>query len=90
MLGEPNALVDFLDAELLAGQHGGDVDFLAMQAEPSAGGDENVAIMEGIGQFGLAVIGARCGGVELGRALHVQGLVRASGIELAQEGVKAL
>ena len=31
--GEPNALVDLLDAEPLTGQHGGDVDPLAMQAE---------------------------------------------------------
>jgi hypothetical protein len=30
---EPNALVDLLDAELLASQHDGDVDSLAMQAE---------------------------------------------------------
>jgi hypothetical protein len=29
---EPNALVDLLDAEPLTGQHGGDVDPLAMQA----------------------------------------------------------
>jgi hypothetical protein len=29
---EPNAVVDFLDAEFLTGQHGGDVDPLAMQA----------------------------------------------------------
>ena len=33
---EPNALVDFLDAKLLAGQHRGDIDPLAMQAEPVA------------------------------------------------------
>ena len=46
---EPNAVVDFLDAELLAGQHDRDVDLLAMQAEPSAGRDENVAVMERIG-----------------------------------------
>jgi hypothetical protein len=39
---EPNAFVDFLDSELLAGQHGRDVDPLAMQAEPTASGDENV------------------------------------------------
>ena len=32
---EPNAFVDFLDAEFLAGQHGWDVDPLAMQAEPT-------------------------------------------------------
>jgi len=55
---EPNAVVDLLDAESLTSQHGGDVDPLAMQAEPSAGGDENVAVMERIGQFGQAVITA--------------------------------
>jgi hypothetical protein len=37
---EPNAVVDFLDAESLAGQHGRDVDPLAVQAEPSTCGDE--------------------------------------------------
>src|SRR6185312_1736989 len=56
---EPDAVVDFLDAELLAGQHGRDVDLLAMQAEPSAIGDENVAVVERIGQLGQAVIAAR-------------------------------
>jgi hypothetical protein len=38
--GEPNAVVDLLDAEPLTGQHGGDVDPLAMQAEASAGGEK--------------------------------------------------
>jgi len=28
---QPNAVIDLLDAEPLAGQHGGDVDLLAMQ-----------------------------------------------------------
>jgi hypothetical protein len=46
---EPNALVDFLDTELLACQHGEDVDPLAMQAASSAGGDDDVTIMEWIG-----------------------------------------
>ena len=45
---EPNALVDFLDAEFLAGQHGGDVDPFAMQAEPPASGDQHFAIVKGI------------------------------------------
>jgi hypothetical protein len=35
---EPNAVVDFLDAELLAGQHGLDVHPFAMQAEAHASG----------------------------------------------------
>ena len=40
---EPNALVDLLDAELLAGEHEGDVDSLAVQAEAAAGCDDDVA-----------------------------------------------
>jgi len=35
---EPNAIVDFLDAELLASQDGGDIASLAMQAEAATGG----------------------------------------------------
>jgi hypothetical protein len=55
---EPNAVVDLLDAKLLSCQDGGEVDPFAMQAEPSAGGDEHLAIMERISQFrqaGIAV-----------------------------------
>jgi len=33
---KPNAVVDFLDAEFLAGQHGGDVDPLAIGKRISA------------------------------------------------------
>ena len=61
---EPNAVIDLLDAEFLASQHGGDVDPLAMQAEAATGGDDDVTIVERIGQFGQAGIGARGGGVE--------------------------
>jgi hypothetical protein len=46
--GEPNAVVDLLDAEFLAGQYGRDVDPFAMQAEASTGGDKNLAIVERI------------------------------------------
>jgi hypothetical protein len=51
---EPNALVSFLDSEPLAGQHGRDVHLLAVQADAAAGGDEDIAIMEGIGDIALA------------------------------------
>jgi hypothetical protein len=56
---EPNALVDLLDAELLTGEDGRDVDLLAMQAEASASRDENVAVVERIGQLGEAAVAAR-------------------------------
>jgi hypothetical protein len=42
---EPNAVIDLLDAEPLTGQDGREVDLLAMQAKPSAGRDEYVAVM---------------------------------------------
>ena len=56
---EPNTLVDFLDAEPLACEHARDVDLLAVQADASAGGDENIAVVERIVQVGQAVIAAR-------------------------------
>jgi hypothetical protein len=56
---EPNSLVDLLDAELLTGEDGRDVDLLAMQAEASASRDENVAVVERIGQLGEAAVAAR-------------------------------
>src|ERR1700738_215038 len=45
---DPNSVVDLLDADALAGKHGGDVDLLSMHADAAAGGDENVAVVEGI------------------------------------------
>jgi len=57
--GEPNAAVDFLDAEFLPGQRDSDVDPLTMQAEAATGGDKKLAIVERIDQFGQA---AREGG----------------------------
>jgi hypothetical protein len=51
---EPDAIVDFSDAEALAGEHGRDVDFLAMQADAAAGGDEDV--VKRIVAMGQAVV----------------------------------
>ena len=56
---EPNALVDFLDAELLACQHNRDVDLLAVQTEAPAGCDDDVAIVERIDQLRQAIIATR-------------------------------
>ena len=49
---DPNAVVDLLDAEALAGKDGRDVDPLAMHADAAAGGDEDVAVVQRIGEFG--------------------------------------
>ena len=55
----PNAFVDFLDAEPLSSQHGGDVDLLSVHTDAAAGGDEDITVMEGIVDVGQALIGAR-------------------------------
>ena len=56
---EPNALVDFLDAESLTCQDARDVDPLAMQAKASTSGDQNIAVVERMGQLGQAAIAVR-------------------------------
>src|SRR6185312_2242349 len=60
-----------------------------MQAEASAGGNKHLAIVERIGQLRQAGVATRRGGVELGGALHLEGLVWPFGIELADEGIEA-
>ena len=54
---DPNAFVDFLDAEPLTGHHGGDIDLLSMHADPPARGDEDIAVVEGIFDLRQPVIG---------------------------------
>src|SRR5664279_2980606 len=61
-----------------------------MQAQPTAGGDDDVAVVEGIAQLRQAGVDVCRGGVELGRALHAERLVGPLGIELVHEGVEAL
>lgn len=49
---EPYAVVDLFDAQPLTGEHSGDVDFFAVQADAAAGGDEEVAMVEGYSRSG--------------------------------------
>jgi hypothetical protein len=54
---KPNAVVDLLDSHSLTGEHGRYVDFFAVHADAAAGGDEGVAVVEGIFQLRQALIG---------------------------------
>jgi hypothetical protein len=51
---EPNSLVDLLDAEPLSGEDDGDIDFLSMQADAVAGGDDDGLVVEGVVELGPA------------------------------------
>jgi hypothetical protein len=41
---EPDAVIDFPEADTLTGEHGGDVDLLSVHAEPAIGSDQGVVI----------------------------------------------
>ena len=49
---DPNTVVDLLDAEALTGEHGRDIEALAMHADAAAGGDEGVAVMQRVCEVG--------------------------------------
>ena len=55
---EPDSVIDFLDSNALPREHGGDIDFLSVHADPAAGGYQHLAIMEGIIDVRQAVIDA--------------------------------
>lgn len=51
---EPDAVINLPQADTLTGEHGGDVDFLPVHAEPAAGGDQGVVIVERVVDVGQA------------------------------------
>jgi hypothetical protein len=56
---EPNAVVDLLNAELLTGEHGRDIDLLPVHTDAAAGGDQDIAVVERVFEVGQAMIAAR-------------------------------
>ena len=65
-----------------------EIDFLAIEAEAAAAGDDHRPVVERIVRFGNAVIGPSGGGVELGRAFHGERFVRAFVVKFLNEGVE--
>jgi hypothetical protein len=53
---DPDAVVDFLDADALAGQRVRDADLLAVHADATASGHQGIAIVQRVGQVGQANI----------------------------------
>ena len=54
---QPNAVVDFFDADGLAGKHRREVNSLVAQANASAVGDHDDFVVEGIVEAGQSLIG---------------------------------
>jgi len=60
-----------------------------MQAEPAAGADHHLAVMERIGQVRQTIVAACLGSAEFSRTFHAEGFVRPFGVELPNEGIEA-
>jgi hypothetical protein len=56
---QPDPFFDFLETNGLTGEYRAEIHFLAVQADASAAGDLDGRVMEGIGQFRQAAIGAQ-------------------------------
>ena len=80
--------VPFASPNGLAGQGSAEIDLLAVKAEAATSGDRDGTVVEGIVRLGNAVIGPQRRGVELGRTLHAEGLMRPLLIELFDEVIE--
>src|SRR5579872_4479194 len=85
---EPDAVVDFFDADGLSGQTSAEIDFLAIKAEPAAVGDNDRLVVKGVVEFLNALVGAAGRRIELARTFHVERFVGSFVVELLEESVE--
>src|SRR5260370_42246171 len=85
---KPDVVMNFFDADGLAGKDRTEVNFLAPQTDAAAVGDDNDLVVERVIDIGQSCIGAGGRLIDLGRALHVQGFMRTFVIEDFDEVVE--
>jgi hypothetical protein len=69
-------------------ERGAEIDFLFVNADSSAAGDQSCAIVERIGEFSDAAIRARGRFVDVGGGLPVESFMGALVVELMNEGIE--
>src|SRR5467141_2421380 len=72
---QPNTFFDFFDPQGLSCEDRAEINFFAVQADASAVGDVNDAVVKRISKFWQAAVAADGGSVDFRGALHVQGLM---------------
>jgi len=80
---EPDVLGDFSNADVLSGEGAAEIDFPFAEAESPTLSDGDGAIVQGIVEFGQAVIGAWRRSIPLSRLAHVDRMLRANGVRLS-------
>jgi hypothetical protein len=81
--------VHFLDADGLTGKDLTEIDFLLSHTDATATGDHDGFIVEGIIDIRQTGVGTRRRLVDLGRAFHIQSLMRPLVVEDLDKFVKA-
>ena len=80
--GEPDFIIDLLVADLLSGEDVRKIHLLGLEADATAGGDDDSLVVKGVVNARQARVGTSGAGVVLGWRLHVECLVRALVVEV--------
>ena len=74
-------VLHFFDTDCLTGEDGAEIDLLVPEADASAVGDDDGLVVERVIDIWQALVWTCRGLIDLGRAFHVEGLVRALVVE---------
>jgi hypothetical protein len=86
---QPDVVVYFLDADRLAGKDLAEVNLFVAETDAATASDHDGFVVKGIVDVRQSLIGASRGLIDLGGALHVQGLVRTLVVEDVHELIEA-
>ena len=81
--------LDLSDDDLLAGENDAQVDFPGLVTDAAGASDDDAAVMERIPEVAQALAGSDRYCVEVGRHLHLEGLVGPSIVAVVDEAIEA-
>ena len=85
---QPDTVVDLFDAHSLTSERGAEIDFLFVDADSSAVGNQSGPIVERVGELSDAAIGSRRGLIDVGGVLHIESFMGALVVEFMNEGIE--
>jgi hypothetical protein len=85
---QPDTVVDLFDTHSLTRERGTEIDFLFVDADSSAAGNQSGPIVERIGEFSDAAIGLRGGFLDVSAILHAESFLWAFVVKFMDEGIE--
>jgi len=86
---EPDIVVNFFDADSLAGKDRAEVDFFVAETDAAAAGDHDGLVVEGVVDVRQSGVGTVGWLIDLRRTFHAQGFVRTFVVEDFGKAVEA-